>query len=108
MGVAGGSLNDDGARTTFVETALTIGSDHYRAQALSALLSKGDNSKEALLVALKAAPAGMSSDHYKAQTLLKLARDRSDDETVCAALIEAARTIKSDHERGRVLSAIIK
>jgi hypothetical protein len=58
-------------------------------------------------VALKAT-AGMSSDHYKAQTLLKLARERSDDETIRAALIEAARTIKSDHERGRVLSAIIK
>jgi hypothetical protein len=60
-----------------------------------------------LLAALKAA-AGMSSDHYKAQTLLKLAGSRSGDETVRAAVIEAARTIKSDHERGRVLSAIFK
>jgi hypothetical protein len=105
--VAGSSLNDDAARSAFVETAATIGSDHYRAQALSALLSKGDNSKEALLVALKAT-AGMSSDHYKAQTLLKLAGERPNDETVRAALIEAARSIKSDYERGRVLSAIIK
>jgi hypothetical protein len=70
-------------------------------------LSKGDNSKESLLVALKAT-AAMSSDHYKAQTLLKLAGERPNDETVRAALIEAARSIKSDYERGRVLSAIIK
>lgn len=50
----------------------------------------------------------MSSDHYKAQTLLKLIGEHPDDETVRAALIEAARTIKSDHERGRVLAAIFK
>ena len=58
-------------------------------------------------MALKAT-AGMSSDHCKAKTLLSLAGERHADETIRAALIEAARSIKSDYERGRVLSAIIK
>src|SRR5262249_22158440 len=107
LDVAGSSLNDDAARSAFVETAGTIGSGHYRAQGLSALLSKGDNLKEAFVVGLKGT-GGMSSDPLKATTLLKLGGGRPNDETVRAALIEAARSIKSDYERGRVLSAIIK
>lgn len=60
-----------------------------------------------LLSALKAI-GGITSDHYKAQMLLKLAGTGAEDETLRAALVEAARTIRSDHERGRVLSAIFK
>jgi hypothetical protein len=36
------------------------------------------------------------------------AGERPDDETVRAALIEAARSIKSDYERGGALDAIFK
>jgi hypothetical protein len=42
----------------------------------------------------------------KAEVLLKAARAKSGDEATRASLIEAARTIKSDQERGRVLSTI--
>ena len=104
--VAEHSLEDNAIRSAFAETVGTIDSDHYRAQALSLLLKKGSNSKETLLSALKA--AGRMSDHYKAQLLLRVAAEHGGDETVRAALIEAAKTIKSDHERGRVLSAIFK
>jgi hypothetical protein len=104
--VAEHSIDDNAVRSAFAETVATIDSDHYRAQALSLLLKKGANSKETLLSALRA--AGRLSDHYKAQLLLRVAAEHGGDETVRTALIEAARTIKSDHERGRVLSAIFK
>lgn len=104
--VAEGSLENDAIRSAYVETAATIDSDHYRSQALSVLLKKGAGSNEILLSAIRA--TGKMSDHYKAQLLIGVASAHAGDGTVRAALIEAARTIRSDHERGRVLSAIFK
>jgi hypothetical protein len=104
--VAEHSLENNALRTAYVETAATIDADHYRAQALSVLLNKGAGSSETLLTALKAAEK--MSDHYKADLLVKVAGTYGGDAAVRAALIEAARTIKSEHYRGRVLSAIFK
>ena len=104
--VAEGSLEGGAVRSAYLKAATTIGSDHYRSQVLFAFLGKGDVSKEALLATLKASES--MSDHYRAEMLLRLAATHTGDESFRAALVEAARTIRSDHERGRVLSAIFK
>jgi hypothetical protein len=40
--------------------------------------------------------------------LIRVAEASSGDEAVRAALIDTARTIRSDYERGRVLNAVFK
>lgn len=103
---AEGSLDGEAVRSAYLKAATTIGSDHYRSQALFAFLGKGNVSKEALLATVKAAES--MSDHYKAEMLLRLAAAHTGNESFRAALVEAARTIRSDHDRGRVLSEIFK
>lgn len=105
--VSANSLTDGAVRSAFVAAVVTIGSDFYRTEALAGLVSKGALSKEVLFAAAKAT-AGMSSDHYKAEMLLKLAGANSGNEAARATLVEAARAIKSDQERGRALSAIFR
>jgi hypothetical protein len=105
--VTANSLTDDVVRSAFLAAVVTIGSDFYRSEALAGLAGKGARSNEVLFAAARAT-AGMSSDHYKAEMLLKLLGASSGDEAARASLVEAARTIKSDQERGRVLSAIFK
>jgi hypothetical protein len=50
----------------------------------------------------------LDSDYEKAQLLIRVADTHRRDETVRNALTDAARGIQSEHERGRVLSAIYK
>jgi hypothetical protein len=73
---------------------------------LTALLSKGPG-RDTLLFTLKSAST-ISSDYEKAQLLLKVAQSGSSDDAVRNALVEAAKTIGSEYERGRVLSAVFK
>lgn len=105
--IANGFALDQAAQTAYLDAVASIGSDYEKGRVLSALLKK-DPAKETLLFTLKSAST-MSSDYEKAQLLLKVAHSSSnDDEAVRSALIQAARTIGSEYERGRVLSAIIK
>jgi len=103
---AEGPLDGAAAGSAYLKAATSIGSDHYRSQALFAFLGKAKISNDALLATLKAAES--MSDHYRAEMLLRLAATHSGDESFRAALVESARTIKSEHYRGRVLSAIFK
>ena len=42
------------------------------------------------------------------EVLIKVAAVGADDESVRSALITAARTIRSEHDRGRVLNAVFR
>ena len=105
--IANGFALDQTAQNAYLDAVASVGSDYEKGRVLSAFLKK-DQGKETLLFTLKSAST-MSSDYEKAQLLLKVARfSSSDDEAVRNALIQAARTIGSEYERGRVLSAVIK
>lgn len=99
-------LVNDEMRNIYIEGVNTIQSDYEKGRVLSALLKK-EPGKETLLFTLKSAST-ISSDYEKAQLLLRVAHSGSNDEAVRTALIEAARTIGSEYERGRVLSAVFK
>ena len=104
--IANGFELDSAAQTTYLEAVASIDSDYEKSRVLSALLKK-DPGKETLLFTLKSAST-ISSDYEKAQLLLRIARSGSTDDSVRNALVEAARTIGSEYERGRVLSAVFK
>lgn len=104
--IASGFALDQAAQTAYVSAVTSIDSDYEKGRVLSALLSKGPG-KDTLLFTVKSA-SSISSDYEKAQLLLKVAHSSSSDEAVRTALVEAAKTIGSEYERGRVLSAVFK
>jgi hypothetical protein len=104
--VANGFTLDGAAESAYLNAVAAIDSDYEKGRVLSALLKK-EPGKETLLFTLKSA-SSISSDYEKAQLLLKIARATAIDDTVRNALVEAARTIDSEYERGRVLSAVFK
>ena len=97
---------DQPAQNAYLDAVSSIESDYEKGRVLSALLKK-DPGKETLLFALRSA-ASISSDYEKAQLLLKVARSNANDDAVRNAVVEAARTIGSEYERGRVLSAVFR
>ena len=104
--VANGFELDQAAQTAYLDAVSSIESDYEKGRVLSALLKK-EPGKETLLFTLKSAST-ISSDYEKAQLLLKIARSNGNDDAVRNALVEAARTIGSEYERGRVLSAVFR
>ncbi len=104
--MSGSYLTNDDMRAIYIEGVDTIDSDYEKGRVLSALLKK-EPGKATLLFTLKCA-SSISSDYEKAHLLLKIARSASTDDAVRHALVEAARTIDSEYERGRVLSAVFK
>lgn len=104
--IANGFELDSAAQTAYLEAVASIDSDYEKGRVLSALLKK-DPGKDTLLFTLKSAST-ISSDYEKAQLLLRIARSGANDDSVRNALVEAARTIGSEYERGRVLSAVFK
>jgi len=104
--IANGFALDQNAQAAYLDALGSIQSDYEKARVLATLLKKQPG-KETLLFALKSAST-ISSDYEKAQLLLSVAHSSSNDDAVRAALLEAARSIGSEYERGRVLSAVIK
>lgn len=104
--IANGFALDQAAQIAYIDAVASIHSDYEKGRVLSALLKK-EPGKDTLLFTLKSAST-ISSDYEKAQLLLKVAHSTSNDDAVRNALIEAARTIGSEYERGRVLSAVFK
>ena len=88
----------------YIEATRSITSDYERKRALSALLSKGNLSRQELLLAIKSA-SDISSDYEKAQVLIKVVGAASGDEAVRNAVMEATKGMSSDYERGRVVKA---
>ncbi len=104
--IANGFALDQSAQTGYLEAVASLQSDYEKSRVLTALLKK-EPGKETLLFTLKSAST-ITSDYEKAQLLLRVARTGSNDDAVRTALVEAARTIGSEYERGRVLSAVFK
>lgn len=104
--IANGFPLDQAAQKAYLDAVASVESDYEKGRVLSTLLKK-DPGRETLLFTLKSA-SSITSDYEKAQLLLRVAGSNSGDEAVRNALIEAARTIGSEYERGRVLSAVFK
>ena len=66
--VAGLDLSAPELRDAWMEVVAGVESDHYRAEALSALLARRDLGDEHVLAVIEAART-LESDHYKAQVL---------------------------------------
>ncbi len=100
-------LSDSTLANAFFQTIGTIKSDYEHRGALSALL-KRKNLTEHVLSQLLASAANISSDYEKATFLLAASDLYAGDAGLRSAFLKTVETIKSDHERGRVLSAMLK
>ena len=74
---------------------------------LSALVKTKNQSEEVLRLLLDSA-AAMSSDYEKATLLMEVSNAYTGDQRLKSLFLKAVETIKSDYERGRVLSALLK
>jgi hypothetical protein len=74
---------------------------------LTALVKTGKQSEEVLRLLLDSA-ATISSDYEKATFLIEVSNVYTGDTRLKSAFLKAVETIKSDYERGRVLSALLK
>lgn len=101
------NLTDGDVRAAFFKMADTLTSDYERGRVLAVLFKRDDLATETILLALKSL-GGMSSDFEKANVLIRASRTGAAHEPVRAAIIEAAHALGSDHERGRVLTAVTK
>jgi hypothetical protein len=104
--VAAVYLDDSALSGVFFQTVGTIKSDYEHRRVLSALL-KTNKLSEAALTQLLDSAATISSDYEKASLLLEASRAYTGDR-LRGAFLKAVETIKSDYERGRVLSALLK
>ncbi len=105
--VAGVYLDDPALSGVFFQTVGTIDSDYEHRRVLSALL-KIRNLSEGALTQLLDSAAGISSDYEKAMLLLEASNSYTGDARLRSAFLKAVDTIKSEYERGRVLSALLK
>lgn len=105
--VAGSYLDDPALRGVFFQTVNTIDSDYEHRGVLSALVKTGKLSEDTLVQLLDSV-AGISSDYEKATLLLEVSAAYAGDARLRSAFLKVVETIKSDYERGRVLSALLK
>lgn len=99
-------LGHSSLSNAFFKAVSTINSDYEHRQILSALLKK--NMSAAVLAQMLDSLAAISSDYEKATFLLEASRLYTGDASLRNAFLKATETIKSDHERGRVLSALLR
>jgi hypothetical protein len=100
-------LDDSELRSGFFQTVATIKSDYEHHGVLSALL-KNTKLNEELLSEMVDSASRMSSDYEKASFLMEASNAYAGDRRYGAPFLKAVETIKSDYERGRVLSALMK
>jgi hypothetical protein len=100
-------LSDSSLASAFFQTIATIKSDYEHRGALSALLKRKSLSEHVLSELLTSA-AAITSDYEKATFLLEASDFYSGDAGLRSAFLKTVETIKSDHERGRVLNAMLK
>jgi hypothetical protein len=105
--VAAVYLDDPKLRSVFFETVETIKSDYEHHGVLSALL-KNPKLNEAVLSGMIDSASRMSSDYEKASFLMEASNAYAGDQRFREPFLKAVETIKSDYERGRVLSALMK
>ncbi|MCA1615767.1 MAG: hypothetical protein LC800_17035 [Acidobacteria bacterium] len=95
------SLGREKLVPVYFEAVGKIESDYEHRRVLSAIVKRPNLSRDALVAAIRSS-AGVESDYEKATFLIQVARLSPDDGRVRAAFADAARTIGSDYERGRV------
>lgn len=105
--VAAVYLDDRELRTVFFQTVETIKSGYEHHGVLSALLKNSKLNEEVLSGMLNSATR-ISSDYEKATFLLEASNAYAGDARLRDAFLKAVETIKSEYERGRVLSALMK
>ena len=66
------------------------------------------NLREEIWLQMLEVAASISSDHEKATFLLEASKVFELNPRVRSAFLKTVETIKSDHERGRVLSALLR
>jgi len=91
----------------YFEAADRIASDYEHRRVLSAALKKNKLGQEALLKMLKSSSV-IKSDYEKATFLIEAAQLFAGETRLRSAFLEVVETISSDHERGRVLSNLVK
>lgn len=89
----------------FFQSIETIQSDSVRRGILSELLQQKNLSEEALAQVVESA-ARISSDYEKARFLIGALNLYDGDNLVHSAFLKTIETIKTDYQRGRVLSAL--
>lgn len=100
-------LGESTLRDSFFQAVATINSDYEHRGTLSALLRRKDLSDEVLTKMLESA-SGIGSDYEKATFLLEASNYYTGESRLRSAFMKTVETIKSDHERGRVLSALLR
>lgn len=100
-------LGDSSLSNAFFQTVATIDSDYEQRRTLSALLKK-DRLSDAVLAQMLESLTAISSDHEKATFLLEASSLYTGETRLRNAFLKVVETIKSDHERGRVLNAMLK
>src|SRR4029078_9967022 len=88
------------------EAADAVAADHEHARVLLAVLAK-QPTPAAVRAGLDSS-ARIAADFEKARVLLQVIAARPMDEATRQVLLEKANQISSDHERGRVLSAMFR
>lgn len=100
-------LADSSLRTAFFKGVDTIRSDFEHRGVLSALLKRKPLSEQVLSQMLDSA-ARIPSDYEKASFLLEASSAYAGNARLHSAFLKTVDTIKSEYERGRVRSALLK
>ena len=99
-------LKDAALSNAFFQAVRTVRSDYERRRTLSSLLSA--NLREETWLQMLETAASISSDYEKATFLLEASKIFDLNTRVRSAFLRTVETIRSDHERGRVLSALLR
>jgi len=103
--VVNGYAIDGTVRESYFRALSTLESDFERQRALTALMEQRELPREVVLDAITAT-IGIQSDHSKSVALIAIAEKYRENETVRDALMDAAESIGSSYEYGRVVGAI--
>jgi len=101
-------VRDDELRTAYLDAVASMTSDYERTRTLAPLLLKDSLPMKAVAQVVKIASM-MSSDNDKASLIVRIVREHPTlTQSIRAALIAIATTMRSDYDRGRSIAAIAR
>ena len=101
-------VRDDELRTAYLDAVASMTSDYERTRTLAPLLLKDSLPMKAVAQVVKIASM-MSSDNDKASLIVRIVREHPTlTQSIRAALIATATTMRSDYDRGRSIAAIAR
>ena len=100
-------IDDAALRGVFFQTIDSIKSDYELRGALTALIKNQKLGQEVLSRMLESA-LKIDSDYEKASFLVEVSNSYTGDTRLKEAFLKVVETIKSEYERGRVLSVLLK